>query len=109
MSATQTLILGNSRVTGNTALLGGGVYLLGERARLDTADQAGHVTTNFAGNDADISTRGTVGTWADVCEDGTICPEFTCGADFFADEMGMGLHSFTFQLNVSAFCGTRDV
>jgi len=37
----QTLIVGNTRVTQNVAPLGGGVYLLGEKARLDAAGQAG--------------------------------------------------------------------
>ena len=39
------------------------------------------VANNFAGVDPDISTRGTVGEWADVCLDGTRCPEFSCGTD----------------------------
>ena len=76
----QAFIEGNSRVTDNTAPLGGGVYLLGEKARLETGGAA-VVTNNFAGVDPDISTRGTVGTWADICLDGTMCAEFSCGTD----------------------------
>jgi len=37
----QALIEGNSRVTKNVAPLGGGVYLLGEKAGLTTGSEAG--------------------------------------------------------------------
>ena len=39
------------------------------------------VTDNLASIDPDISTRGTVGTWADVCVDGTRCADYSCGTD----------------------------
>ena len=107
----------------NTALLGGGVYLLGEKATLASGAQA-LITNNFASIDPDISTRGrgfhsstsqlnlsrfchskdtqithkvltsswkvdeckplsrgTVGTWADVCKDGSSCEDSSCGTD----------------------------
>jgi hypothetical protein len=68
------------------------VYLLGENAQLITAGREKTlVTNNFASNDPDVSTRGTVGTWADICVD------------------GRGLHSSTFRLNVSTFCRIRWV
>ena len=39
------------------------------------------IAGNFASTDPDVSTRGTVGEWADVCVDGTRCPDFSCGTD----------------------------
>ena len=76
-------VQGNSHVTHNVAPQGGGVFLLGGKARLETGALASAdiVTDNFARVDPDISTRGTVGVWADVCKDGTVCTEFACGTD----------------------------
>jgi len=45
------------------------------------------IAGNFASTDPDVSTRGTVGEWADVCVDGTRCPDFSCGTDPDGPEM----------------------
>jgi hypothetical protein len=50
------------------------------RCRAGPCSQA-VITNNFASLDPDISTRGTVGTWADVCEDGSSCADSSCGTD----------------------------
>ena len=61
----------------------------------------------------------TMGTWADVCKDGTRCPDYSCGTDRDLNIgtettcgdastgsftlLGRGLHSSTFQLNLPGF------
>jgi len=50
------VIAGTTDVSHNVAPLGGGVYLLGEKAVLKTNDAA-VVANNFASIDPDISTR----------------------------------------------------